>query len=151
MTASRGVQDAEMRVKYAGLSSMGMLFTELAPQAQQKYHSEVLPVLMNLMVNEPLLKMQTQATSAVLNFISGMTTDDETDDKEEPIDAKELMKDYSKKLLENLVHLLRKGIQEKYEPLQTECLNVLSAVCAVILDDFSAYYNEFMPMMTEIL
>jgi hypothetical protein len=30
-------------------------------------------------------------------------------------------------------------------------LNVLSAICSVILDDFSAYYNQFMPMMTEIL
>jgi len=74
---------------------MGMLFTELSPKVQQKYHSEVLPVLMGLMMNESLIKMQTQATSAVLNFISGMTTDEESDDKEESIDAKELMKDYS--------------------------------------------------------
>jgi hypothetical protein len=77
-----------------------------------------MPVLMNLMISEPLLKMQTQATSAVLNFISGMTTDNDDDDdadaaaadKEAPIDAKELMKGYSGKLLEILVQLLRKGI-----------------------------------------
>ena len=67
--ASKGVQDPNTRVRYAGLSAIGMIFTDLAPKAQIKYHAEVLPVLINLMVNEPLMKMQTQATSAVLNFV----------------------------------------------------------------------------------
>jgi len=87
-----------MRVRYAGLSAMAMLFTELAPKAQIKYHAEVLPVLVNLMINEPLLKMQTQATSAVLNFVQGLFNS-EGDDTEETPDCKELMAKYTKPLL----------------------------------------------------
>lgn len=118
-----------------------MLFTELAPKAQVKYHQEVLPVLVNLMINEPILKMQTQATSALLNFINGLNQDQEDDEKEDPVDAKELMKNYSKQLLETLIQLLRRGIEQKYEPLQIEVLNVLSAICGVILEDFGDYFN----------
>lgn len=129
-----------------------MLFTELAPKAQIKYHAEVLPVLVNLMINEPLLKMQTQATSAVLNFVQGLFNDENDDSKdEETPDCRELMSNYTKPLLQALVELLKKGIQAKHEPLQTEVLNVLHSVCSVILADFGIYYNDFMPLMTEIL
>jgi len=61
------------------------------------------------------------------------------------------MSNYTKPLLQALVGLLKKGIQSKHEPLQTEVLNVLHSVCSVILSDFGVYYNDFMPLMTEIL
>lgn len=116
--ASRGVQDTNVRVRYAGLSALAMLFTELAPKAQIKYHAEVLPVLVNLMISEPLLKMQTQATSAVLNFVQGLFGDENEESKdEETPDCRELMSNYTKPLLQALVELLKKGIQAKHEPL----------------------------------
>jgi len=61
------------------------------------------------------------------------------------------MSNYTKPLLQALVGLLKKGIQTKHEPLQTEALNVLHSVCSVILSDFAIFYNDFMPLMTEIL
>ena len=109
--ASKGVQDPNTRVRYAGLSAIGMIFTDLAPKAQIKYHAEVLPVLINLMVNEPLMKMQTQATSAVLNFVQGLFGEDSDNNKEEDApDCRELMSKYTKPLLQSLVVLLTKGI-----------------------------------------
>jgi len=151
--ACRGVVDPEVRVRYAGLSAVGMLFTELAPKVQLKFHGEIVPVLTNLMLNEDLLKMQTQATSAMLNFVNGLIpTDEQAEDNEtEEVDHKQLMSKYNKNLLQTLFTLLKKGIQAKHEPLQTEVLNVLSAVCNVIIEDFAEYYNDFMPLMVEIL
>jgi hypothetical protein len=118
-----------------------------------KFHSEIVPVLTNLMLNEDLLKMQTQATSAMLNFVSGLIpSDDQGEENEsEDVDHKELMSKYTKDLLQALFTLLKKGIQAKHEPLQTEVLNVLGAVCNVIIEDFAEYYNDFIPLMVEIL
>jgi len=112
-------------------------------------------MLGNLMLSEQLIKMQTQATSALLNFVTGLRQEDEDDSKNteqvEEADVQEMMQGYSKDLLAAMVQLLRKGIQEKYEPLQTEVLNTLSAICSVIGEDFAAYFNEFVPMLSEIL
>jgi hypothetical protein len=70
--ASQGLLDLDIRVRYAALGALAMLFIELAPKAQVKYHSEIVPVLVNLMLHESMLKMQTQATSAMLNFVTGL-------------------------------------------------------------------------------
>jgi hypothetical protein len=52
------------------------------------------------MISEPLLKMQTQATSAVLNFVQGLFGDENEENKdEETPDCRELMSNYTKPLL----------------------------------------------------
>lgn len=67
------------------------------------------------MLTEPLIKMQTQATATVLSFVTGLLNED--DEAEEEVDAKEILAPYSKQLLQALVALLQKGIQQNYEPL----------------------------------
>lgn len=42
-----------------------------------------MPVLIKLMLEEPLLKMQTQATSAALNFVSGLMKSEEEDNEDD--------------------------------------------------------------------
>jgi len=101
------------------------------------------------MLTEPLIKMQTQATATVLSFVTGLLNED--DEAEEEVDAKEILAPYSKQLLQALVALLQKGIQQNYEPLQTEALQLLSSVAQVLLEEFSVYYNDFIPLMQEIL
>ena len=108
-----------------------------------------MPVLIKLMLEEPLIKMQTQATSAALNFVNGLLKSDEDEEEEET--AIDPQAPHSKPLLQALVLLLQKGIQQNYEPLQTEVLQLLSSVAQVILENFTQYYNDFMPMMQEIL
>ena len=61
------------------------------------------------------------------------------------------MADHSASLLAACVTLLQKGIQQNYEPLQTEVLSLLSSVAQVISDEFAEHYNSFMPLMQEIL
>lgn len=72
--ACSGVADSHTRVRYTGLSCLGLLLTELSPKAQKKYHAELLPVLFKMMKEEPLIKMQTHAVSTVINFVTGLST-----------------------------------------------------------------------------
>ena len=119
-----------------------------------KFHQQVVPMIGTLMLNEPLLKLQPQAVSVLLNFIQGLNYEDDDEKATEQAteeDVKKLMAAYSKDILQALVTLLRKAITEKYEPLQTEVLNCLSTICSVVGEDFAPYFDEFVPMLTEIL
>jgi len=75
--ACAGMVDANVRVRYAGLTAIALLLTELAPKAQNTYHGELMPMLLKMMNSEELMKMQTQATSATLNFAKGFMEEDE--------------------------------------------------------------------------
>jgi hypothetical protein len=55
--ACMGVVDENVRVRYAGLSCLALLLTELSPKAQKKYHQELMPVLLKMMSTESLIKM----------------------------------------------------------------------------------------------
>ena len=70
--ATAGVQDSEKRVRYAALGALAQLMLQLSPYVQIKYHAELMPKLSALMVNEASLKMQTQATRAILAFCEGL-------------------------------------------------------------------------------
>lgn len=69
----------------------------------------MLPVLIQLMLTEPLIKMQTQATATVLSFVAGLLNEDE--EREEDVDTKDILAPYCKQLLQALVTLLQRGIQ----------------------------------------
>ena len=75
----------------------------------------------------------------------------EAENEEDDCDGREILKPFIPDLLRALVTLLKLSIQQKHEPLQSEVLNVLHSVCSVILSDFGQYFNDFMPMMKEIL
>lgn len=146
--ACAGVVDANPRVRYAGLSCLALLLTELAPKAQKKYHAELMPKLLSMMQSEELIKMQTRAVSTVINFVNGLHSQDD-EDEEEVSDT--IIKQYSPSLFEIIVQLLKKAIDTNYEPLQEECMNLLSAVAQLIDKEFAKYYNSLMPLMMQIL
>lgn len=41
----RGIQNPNMRVRFAALHALGMLSTDLAPVIQKKYHQQVMTLL----------------------------------------------------------------------------------------------------------
>ena len=135
-----------MRVRYAGLSCLALLLTELAPKAQKKYHQELMPVLIKMMNEEGLIKMQTHAVSTVINFANGLHSGE--DEEEDEVNNTEIIQIYSQSLFESLVNLLKKGIDVNYEPLQEETMNLLSVVAQLIEKDFAKYYNVLIPLMT---
>ena len=108
--ASAGVNDSDQRVRYAALGSLATLMEHLSPYVQIKYHGELMPVLGKLMVEEPTLKMQTQATRSVLYFCLGLLSFDEEDEEESKVNGKEIMSIYASQLLSALVKILNKSI-----------------------------------------
>jgi hypothetical protein len=55
--ACTGIMDPHPRVRYAGLSCLALLLTELASFAQKKYHAELMPVLLNAINTESHIKL----------------------------------------------------------------------------------------------
>ena len=80
--ACSGIMDQNVRVRYAGLSCLALLLTELAPKAQKKYHQELMPVLIKMMQGETLIKMQTHAVSTVINFANGLHNEEEDEEED---------------------------------------------------------------------
>jgi hypothetical protein len=54
-----------------------------------------MPVLIKLMLEEPLLKMQTQAAAVVQSFVSGLLNEDEQEE-DSGVDANEILAPYCK-------------------------------------------------------
>ena len=144
--ACMGVMDAEARVRYAGLSCLALLLTELSPKAQKKYHTQLMPVLIKMMNEETMMKMQCHAVSTVINFAKGLLNEDNEED-DENTNGDKIMQVYSENLFETLVKLLKKALDENYEPMQEEVMSLLSVVASLIEKEFSKYYNVLMPMM----
>lgn len=58
---------------------------------------------------------------------------------------------YSDEIMSCLMNLFSKSLAENCYPLQEEILNVLSMIASVIGDNFSNYYNVFMPGLKQLL
>ena len=149
--ASAGVQDPDQRVRYAALGALSALMQQLSPYVQIKYHSDLMPVLGRLMVEEPALKMQTQATRAVLAFCSGLTSFDEEDEEESKVSGQDIMKQYATQTLQSLVDILNKSISENHEPLQVQTLSLIGVIADVIQEEFKQYFTTFIPIMVNLL
>ena len=93
--ACAGVKDSNLRVRYAALGSLASLMEHLSPYVQVKFHADLMPKLGRLMVEEPTLKMQTQATRSVLSFCQGLLTFDEEDEEAINVNGKDIMSNYT--------------------------------------------------------
>ena len=56
-TACTGLKDENHRVRYAALSCLALVLTELSPAAQQKHHQELVPALLQIIKSESILKL----------------------------------------------------------------------------------------------
>ena len=102
------------------------------------------------MKDEKILKIQTHAVSCMINFTTGLIQEDENE-IEETTKSGEILEVYADQLFQNLTDNLKKGITEKYEPLQEEVMNLLNVSASLIEEKFSKYFNSFLPLMVEIL
>lgn len=149
-TACQALQDQNVRVRYAGLSCLALVLTELSPIAQLKYHTELIPALLNIIQNEETLKVQTHAISCMINFTQGLIQTDENE-IDSTKKSSEILNLYSDAIFTSLITNLEKGIKQKYEPMQEEVMNLLNISATLIEDQFSKYFARFMPLMVEIL
>ena len=47
--SATGLLDEHPRVRYEALTSLGLLLTELSPDAQKKFHGELISILLKMM------------------------------------------------------------------------------------------------------
>ena len=80
--------DEHPRVRYESLTCLGLLLTELAPEAQKKFINELPVFLIKLMREEQLIKLRTRATSAMVNYVRGLI-DEEGDAEDSEKNLKE--------------------------------------------------------------
>lgn len=69
-----GFQSDDPRVVYATITAVALLCNEYSPDIQQKYHKEILENFLKIMKDDRYLKLQKQATSALVNFCQGIHT-----------------------------------------------------------------------------
>lgn len=101
------------------------------------------------MNTEDMIKLKCHAVSCVINFVKGFVSDEEEEEEEKKV--MKILDKYTKELFITLTNLLKLAVQENYEPLQEEVMALLSLMASLIGKDFAQYYNDFMPMMFEIL
>lgn len=108
--ACSGLLDPHLRVRYAGMSCLALLLTELAPTAQKTYHAELVTALLDKCKNENVLKMKTHAVSTLINFCRGLVEED--DDEIEPTKKNiTIMSTYAEPILTELVKLLNLAVE----------------------------------------
>lgn len=74
-----GIQEEHIRVKYARLTAMALIVTQLSPQIQFKFHSELMPALLLIVKNEQEMKVKTQAIQCLYHFAKGLIQEDDTE------------------------------------------------------------------------
>ena len=133
------MNDENIRVRYAAISSIALLCTELSPEIQKQHHKEIIESLWKTMDHENI-KLRTRAVGCLVNFCKGIMDDNES-----------ILEPYAGTLLEKLASLFEQSLMQNYMPLQSEVLSCMSVIAATIRDKFAEYYNKFIPGLKNLL
>ena len=117
--SATGLLDAHPRVRYEALTALGLLLTEMAPDAQKKFHDQLIPVLLKMMQEEQFIKLRTQATSCMVNFVRGLIDEeayvDESSEAQKEFSI--ILAPYSGALVETISELFQLSLDQNYAPL----------------------------------
>ena len=80
--------------------ALGLILNVASPQIQISYHSDLISVFLNMMVNEPLIKLKSQAVSCTINFVRGLVEESEDANEEEVTKHKQILTPYSDSLVQ---------------------------------------------------
>lgn len=99
------------------------------------------------MRDEQLVKLKTQATSCMVNFVRGLIDEeayiDETSEAQK--EYSKILAPYSGIMVSTITGLFQFSLEINYAPLQEEVLGLLSCLANVLETKFSEHYNKFMP------
>ncbi len=94
-----------------------------------------------MMSNDELIRVRTQATSTLVSFLRTLFSEDDGIE----IEFLEMIKPYSKQLLEVITGSFEFSISVNYFPLQEETLNALSLLASILDEEFAEFYPSIMP------
>ncbi|CBY21088.1 unnamed protein product [Oikopleura dioica] len=131
------LQDDHPRVRHAACNCVGQLSTDLSPEMQKMFHSEILQNLVPVL-DDQCTRVRTHAGAALVNFI---------DDA-----PKSVLMPYLEPLCQKLAAVLQQHLQSTgpFMVLEQLCTTV-AAVADKIEKDFSSQYDLFMPNLMSLL
>jgi len=131
------LQDPHPRVRHAACNCVGQLSTDLAPEMQKMFHSQILQSLVPVL-DDPVCRVRTHAGAALVNFI---------DDA-----PKEVIMPYLSPLCEKLAVVLEQHFQQTgpFMVLEQLCTTV-AAVADKVEADFASEYHRFLPNLRSLL
>eukprot|EP01100_Stratorugosa_tubuloviscum_P001006 TRINITY_DN1224_c0_g2_i1.p1 TRINITY_DN1224_c0_g2~~TRINITY_DN1224_c0_g2_i1.p1 ORF type:complete len:1087 (-),score=588.52 TRINITY_DN1224_c0_g2_i1:206-3466(-) len=121
--------DPHPRVRWAVCNAAGQLATDFGNLIQDKFHREILSGLVSLMDDTQNPRVQSHAAAAILNFC------DDCDPR--------ILTPYLDGLLSKLILL----IQINNKLIQECAISAVAAIADCIDDEFTRYYDTFMPIL----
>jgi len=129
-----GLSDGHPRVRWAACNTIGQMATDFAEyEFQQSFHKEILPALVSVMDDKDNARVQAHAASAVINFCEHCSP--------------ELLEPFLDGLLSKLLVLLHQG----NKIVQEQAVTAIAAIADCIQDQFTKYYDTFMPFLKSVL
>ena len=132
------------RLRWAALTSLGLLCSEFEPTIESTYHASIVPAVLTCMSGS-LVKVHIQAVSAMVNYSRGVIAEDEE------VDTAACLGQYAPALFTALTTLLEAGLTSACLPLLEEVLNVISLTATALKTDFQGYYDRFMPGLKNLV
>jgi len=115
--------------------------TDFAPNYEKKFHSKILPGLINLLEDSSCPRVQAHAGAALVNFCEECPRD--------------ILKNYAEALLGNLQTCFNNKLKELVEHnkklVLEQLVTTVASVANTLEDDFLPYYDRFMPCMLYIM
>lgn len=131
------------RLVWASVTTLGLLCTEFEPTLQYQHHQIVMQALLGALEHS-CVKVQAQATSALINYTRGLLVDEEET-------ACQYLQPYAQPLMERLRQLLHQGLEVNYPPLLMKVLKAVSTIASVLSANFSQYYLLFIPGLRTLI
>ncbi|CAD7695704.1 unnamed protein product [Ostreobium quekettii] len=129
----KGVQDAQVKVRWAACQALGQMCTDLGPELQESQHQKILPALITVMNDNSNPRVQAHAAAVVVNFSECC----------EP----ELLEPYLEAIIGKLLQLLQHGSKVVKEG----ALTAMASVADCAETGFEKYYDSVMPLLRSIL
>jgi len=126
------VDNPHPRVRYTSLHAIGQLANDQAPQFQEQFHSQVMPLLMRC-CDDPVDRVAAMAMSAFVSFAE---------------ELKDVLAVYSQGFMEKFLGKLQSS---NHRGIQEEAITAIAVIAAVVRQDFAQYYSTTMPLLKQLI
>jgi len=126
------VNHAHPRVRYTALHAIGQLANDQAPQFQEAFHGQVMPLLLTCM-DDKVDRVAAMAMSAFVSFAE---------------ELKDMMHQYSQTFMEKFLARLTSS---QHRGIQEESITAIAVIAAVLAEDFVQYYDKTMPLLKQLI
>lgn len=139
----RFLRDTHHRVRHAACNALGQMATDFAPDFQEKFHTRVIPELLNLLDDHANPRVQSHAGAALVNFFEDCTPD--------------AISNYLQPVAVKLDEILKMKMSElgSQKPgtrlVLEQTVVTLASLADSAQENFTNYYDVFVPSLKYII